>query len=219
MTNTIKVWDWPVRLCHWGMALAIPAMWWTAENGEMGWHMRVGLALLFIMTLRIVWGFLGTRTARFASFVKGPSAILAYLRGTDGGSGIGHTPLGALSVLALLGTVTAQVWLGLFSGDPFDGATGPLNDRVGVLTADWMTDWHKTLYEVIFILIGLHLAAIAYYAFVKRKNLVTPMITGKASAQAVAGEPNSALNGARLAVSLLVSAGLVFWVISGGPGL
>lgn len=216
-TETIRVWDAPVRLCHWAMALCIPALWWTSENGEMGWHMRVGLFLLFVIVFRILWGLVGTRTARFTHFIKGPGVIWRYVTGREPHNGFGHNPLGGLAVLALLGVLLTQVTFGLFAGDPFDGATGPLNDKVGVLTGDWMTDWHETLFDVILVLIALHIGAIAFYAFVRRDNLTTPMITGKRRAL---GSDANGINKAgswRIVLCLLPALGLVAWVQMGAP--
>ncbi len=215
--RTVTVWDLPLRLCHWGFAVLIPAMWWTAENSEWAWHKRCGLILLGLLVFRIIWGFIGPRTARFASFVRGPGAVLAYLRG-GGAKTIGHNPLGALSVIALLLAVLAQVGMGLFAGDPFDGATGPLNPLVGVMTADMLTDWHETFFDVVVVLVGLHLAAILFYAIVKRNNLTGPMVSGQ---KAVTGgvEGIGAVPWGKALVTAAISAGLVMWVANGGPPL
>lgn len=213
----IRVWDLPVRLCHWGFALLLPAMWWTAENSEWAWHKRCGLALLGLLVFRIVWGFVGSRTARFADFVRGPRSVLAYLRGEWSGT-IGHSPIGAVGTVVLLLAMCLQVGMGLFAGDPFDGATGPLNSLVGVLTADMLTDWHETFFDVLLVLVGLHLAAIAYYAVVKRNNLVGPMVSGLRSVEGDSGgiAPPSGL---KALVVLLLSVALVVWVSTGAPPL
>lgn len=186
-SDAVKVWDGWIRLFHWAIVLIIPAMWWTAENGEMTWHMRLGMVLMALLLFRILWGFVGSTTARFGSFVAGPGAVLSYLTGNrrEEAEGIGHNPAGGWSVLALLLVMLAQVGLGLFSGDPYDGATGPLNHMVGAMTAGWMTDWHEIGFNVLLGLIGLHVAAILFYVFVKRENLVTPMVTGKRKGGAV----------------------------------
>lgn len=207
-----------MRLTHWSFALLVPAMYFTAENSAWGWHMRLGHVLLGLLFFRIIWGFVGTKTARFSQFVKGPSQVFGYLRGRyDPDRNIGHSPLAALSVLGLLGLMIAQVGLGLFSGDPFDGATGPLNSLVGVMTADWITDLHKWFYWVLFAMIGLHLAAIAFYA-AKLQNLVGPMIGGKGE-KAMEVEGNSDPSLATLLASIAVSAGLAFWIWVGAPPL
>ncbi|MEL6876529.1 MAG: cytochrome b/b6 domain-containing protein [Pseudomonadota bacterium] len=182
----IAIWDWPVRLTHWGFALLIPAMWWTAENGEMGWHMRLGLVLLALVLFRIFWGFVGSDTARFANFVRSPMAALADLLGRrkQGVNAIGHSPSGAWSVVFLLTAMLAQVGLGLFAGDPYDGATGPLNSLVGVMTADTLTEWHETFFWVLVGLIALHLIAVLLYQTIGGQKLVGPMITGSRASDA-----------------------------------
>ncbi len=174
------IWDWPVRLSHWGFALLVPAMWWTSENGEMGWHMRLGLVLLALVLFRILWGLVGSETARFAGFLRSPLAGLQDLIGRHkrSPSAIGHSPSGGWSVAALLLVMLAQASMGLFAGDPYDGATGPLNSLVGVMTTDWLTDWHKTGFWVLVALIALHLLAVFGYQFLGKRNLIGPMITG-----------------------------------------
>ncbi len=217
LQHSVRVWDLPVRLCHWAFALLIPAMWWTAENSEWAWHKRLGLLLLGLLIFRIIWGVVGSQTARFSSFVRGPARVLTYLRG-DRPPMIGHSPLGALSVVALLLAMLLQVSLGLFAGDPFDGATGPLNPLVGVLTADMLTDLHEAFFDVLVALIGLHLAAIAYYAAVKRDNLVGPMISGK---RTVSGEVKGNVPAPWLLTALVAAAVAAFvaWIASGAPPL
>ncbi len=217
-THKVRIWDWPVRLTHWGFALLVPAMYLTAENSLWGWHTRLGHVLLALLAFRVIWGFVGTRTARFADFVKGPARVIDYLRGRyDADRHIGHSPLAALSVLALLGAMAAQVAMGLFAGDPYDGATGPLNPLVGVATADRLTDWHETFVYVVLGLAALHISAIAYYAAVKRRNLVTPMVTGTGEkADSVDG---IARPGLTAFVALAVAVGVAVWVWLGAPPL
>jgi len=224
MTNTISrtiaVWDLPVRICHWSFAIILPAMWWTAENGEMGWHMRLGLILLGLLAFRISWGFFGSSTARFASFLRGPGKVLAYLSGRKKwpATALGHNPAGGWSAVALLIAMLARVTMGLFAGDPYDGATGPLNEAVGVLTADMLTDWHHTFFYAVLALVCLHLLAIAFYVLVKRDRLLRPMVTGKREAPGgVAGIERVPLW--RFLASAGVALALTWWVWSGAPGL
>jgi len=216
----VKLWDLPVRLCHWSFALLIPAMWWTAENGEMGWHMRLGLVLLALLVFRILWGFIGSSTARFASFLRGPGTVLAYLRGLGSARSpvIGHNPAGGWSVAALLAAMLLQVGMGLFAGDPYDGATGPLNGLVRTMTADLLTDWHEAFFYVLLALVALHLAAVAFYLFVKRDNLLRPMVTGSRPAPPGAEEMEGA-PAWRLAVAVLAGILVAVWVGSGAPPL
>ena len=204
-----------MRVTHWLFAVLVPALWFTAEYSLWGWHKRLGLILFGLLVFRILWGFLGTRTARFSDFVKGPRAVFGYLRnGTK--STVGHSPLAALSVLALLGAMSVQAGLGLFAGDPFDGLTGPLNGLVGVMLADQITETHKWFYWVVLGLVALHLTAIAFYTFVKRESLVPPMVTG---VRKETGEETGAVPILALLASLLVAIALTAWVATGAPGL
>ncbi len=211
-TEAVRIWDLPVRVTHWSLALIVPAMWFTADNSLWYWHTRLGHVLLALLIFRVMWGFLGTDTARFSSFVKGPSAVLYYLRGDhDAQRTIGHSPLGALAVIGLLGVIGAQVGMGLFAGDPYDGATGPLNALVGVGTADWITDTHEWFVYVVAGMIGLHLSAIAIYVGVKKQTLVAPMVAGKGKAEEGV-EGNTRASFPRFANCAGAAIGVAAWV-------
>lgn len=175
--QTVRVWDLPVRVFHWLLALLIAFSFITAEIGgnAMVWHERSGIAILVLIGFRLIWGVVGSRHARFASFVRGPTAVMATLRGKP--SGLGHSPLAALSVLALLGAVGFQAVTGLFANDDI-AFEGPLAAKVSGKVSHWLTELHEGNESVLLALIGLHLAAIAWYALVKRRNLIKPMITG-----------------------------------------
>lgn len=215
----VRVWDALLRLTHWSFPLLIPALWWTAENHKYALHKRLGLVLLGLLAFRLLWGFIGPETARFSRFVKGPGAVVAYLRGgaLEGANRIGHSPLGGWSTMVLLAAMLVQVSLGLFAGDPFDGTTGPLNSLVGVALADTITELHETFFWVIAGLIVLHLAAICYYA-VKGDDLLSPMIGGARPPMAgVAGiGPTPWVKGL---IAAALSAGLALWVAGGAPPL
>lgn len=217
-SETIRVWDLPVRITHWCFVLLLPAMWWTAENSEMAWHKRLGLLLLALLVFRLMWGLVGSSTARFASFVKSPSTVFAYFRGTNRSTSPGHNPAGGWSVVALLLVMSVQVSTGLFAGDPYDGATGPLNDLVRTMTADTLTDIHETNFNIILALVALHLLAVAYYTFIKRAGIVGPMVSGRGMGQAggMAMEPVPAW---RAAVCLGIGLGVSAWVWNGAPPL
>lgn len=215
----IRVWDPLLRLTHWSFALIVPAMWWTAENSKWALHRRLGLLLLGLLAFRVLWGFLGPETARFARFVTGPRTVLAYLRGTWEAAGrhIGHSPLGGWGTMALIGALLVQVSLGLFAGDPYDGMTGPLNPLVGALTADRLTDLHETFFWVLLGMIALHLAAIAFYG-AKGDDLISPMVSGDRPPLAgVAGIGPMPWGRGLLAVAL--AAGFALWIASGAPPL
>ena len=173
------VWDLPVRLVHWSIALLVGVSWWSAEQSADRVHFWSGYTLLFLLLFRILWGFAGSSTARFASFVRGPSAVAAYLREGEQRQA-GHTPLGALSVLAMLLALFVQVSTGLVQIDEDDFVEGPLAELVSYDTALLAHDVHELNFDILRGLIALHLIAIAYYQFVRRRALVRPMITGRA---------------------------------------
>lgn len=205
------VWDLPVRLFHWSIIPLIGLSWWTAKNGFDQIHLWSGHALLFGLLFRILWGFAGSSTARFASFVRGPAAVFAYLR--HGGSGqAGHSPVGALSVLAMLLALIVQIATGLVQIDDEDFIEGPLSGLVGFDTAVLAHDVHEASFNVLLGLIALHLLAIAYYQLVRRRPLVRPMLTGRAvlpeGALPMAPAPKGRL-AACLAAALLLTAAVI----------
>ncbi|ANQ85497.1 hydrogenase cytochrome b-type subunit [Azoarcus olearius] len=173
----VHIWDLPTRLFHWLLAFAILAAYVTGQIGGnyIVWHGRIGLFIVGLVAFRLVWGFIGAPTARFASFVRGFGAIRAYLAGSW--HGIGHNPLGALSVLALLGLVGAQAVSGLFANDDIS-FQGPLAGLVSEAASARLTGLHELLQNVLLGVVGLHLAAIVFYVRIKRDNLVRPMLTG-----------------------------------------
>lgn len=210
------MWDPLLRLTHWSFPLLIPAMWWTAENSKWALHKRLGLVLLGVLVFRVVWGFLGPDTARFASFVKRPGAVMAYLRG-GGGHTIGHSPVGGWSTLVLIGAMLLQVSMGLFAGDPYDGMTGPLNALVGVAVADTLTELHETFFWVVAGLVALHLTAITFYA-VRGDDLLSPMVGGDRPPMAgVAGI--GPMPWVRGLLACGFAGGIALWVAFGAPPL
>ncbi len=115
----VRVWDLPTRLCHWALAVCVAGAFVTQAVEAMAWHGRFGLAILGLVVFRIFWGFFGSTYARFATFVRGPGAIRAYLQAAKAGAwrGFGHNPLGALSVLALLAILATMAATGIFAND------------------------------------------------------------------------------------------------------
>jgi cytochrome b len=173
------VWDLPVRLFHWSVVLLIALSWWSAEKSFDRVHFWSGHGLLFLLVFRILWGFAGSSTARFATFVRGPATILAYLRG-GGDERPGHSPIGALSVFAMLLALLVQIASGLIQIDEDDFVEGPLAGLVGYDAAELAHDVHEWSFDILLALIALHLLAIAYYHFVQGRSLIRPMVTGRA---------------------------------------
>lgn len=181
--DKVLVWDWPVRVMHWGLALAVFGAWLTHElEGDwFAWHVRCGYAVLVIVVVRLVWGFVGTQHARFVAFVRGPRAVLDDLRALrkrDAEASVGHTPAGAWMILALLGMLLAQGLTGLFSNDQVY-QTGPLFGYVTSQLSDRLTTLHKQIFDVLWVAILIHVSAAIFYLIVKRRNLIVPMLSGR----------------------------------------
>lgn len=207
------VWDLPVRLFHWLLAGLIGFSWWSVHNHHTDWHIWSGCAILTLLIFRLLWGFVGSSTARFSSFVRGPRGVFEYLRGRW--TGIGHTPLGAISVLALLGAVTVQVALGLIAEDEDGIYTGPLYGLVSSETSDWARDVHELWFNVILALIVLHVVAIVFYGF-RGKHLTKPMITGRSLADPSA-QPMQSGKWWVAFICLGIAIGFTRWIIAGAP--
>jgi cytochrome b len=215
--TTIRLWDLPLRLFHWGVVVLIPLMWWTYKQGNMERHETFGLMLLFLVTFRVMWGLIGSETARFTSFVKGPFTILSYLTAKDRTPSVGHNPLGALSVLALLLVLLAQIGLGLFSQDTDGLFSGPLNHYIpadNLDLGDRVHHLHKLGFNVILALVGVHLAAILFYTLVKKERLVPPMVTGRKAVDPDVPQPRIA-PAWRLIPALAVAGVVTWWVAHG----
>ncbi|MBX3635291.1 MAG: cytochrome b/b6 domain-containing protein [Rubrivivax sp.] len=218
----VRVWDLPTRLFHWLLAAALVGSVASAKIGgaAMTWHFRFGYLVLGLLVFRVLWGLVGGRWSRFASFVYAPGTLVRYLRGQARPGehlDVGHSPLGALSVFALLAIVAVQVGTGLVADDEI-AHLGPLNRFVSGATALEATAWHKSWGQWLVIgLAALHVAAVLVYLFVKRRNLIGPMLLGDKALPA--GTPASAdgLVQRLAAVALAALAGgVVAWVISLG---
>lgn len=174
------VWDWPLRVFHWVMVACVAGSFATHYAGIewFDWHRRLGYATLVLVLFRIAWGFAGTRHARFANFVRGPRAILDYLRTRGARRVAGHNPLGALSVLAFLAVLLAQAATGLFANDEIANA-GPFYGWVTEAFSNRLTALHELNSELLLVLIALHLVAVAWYDLRRRAGLVRTMVTGR----------------------------------------
>ena len=214
--SRIAVWDLPTRLFHWTLVGLIAFSWWSAEEEKLDLHMWSGFAVLTLLLFRLLWGVFGSSTARFANFVRGPGAVAAYLKDSKAWTAIGHSPLGALSVLALLGALFVQVFTGLFNSDRDGLNEGPLIAWVGSGTADLMHEVHEVLFNVLLGLIGLHVAAIIFYRLVKGKKLLGPMITGRATFEN-ATEPMRPGRWWVAILCLLAALAITRWIIAGLP--
>ncbi|AGA90432.1 cytochrome b [Thioflavicoccus mobilis 8321] len=212
----ILVWDLPVRIFHWLLFVLVIAAVATALQGGslMAVHGSIGRLIIGLLAFRVAWGVVGPTYARFRSFVRGPGAILAYLRGDW--HGVGHNPLGAISILVLMTLLFMQAMLGLFATDDI-AFRGPLNVLVSHETAEFITGLHRANGFLIIILVTLHVLAILYYALVRKDNLVRPMITGWKTVSDPDAESTRGLKLPFAFVLAVIFAGVVAWMAGGGP--
>jgi cytochrome b len=221
--RVVRVWDAPTRWVHALIIVLIGLAWWTESHDEMEWHIRVGCTLLGVVVFRLLWGVVGGPTARFSSFVRGPRTVLSYglklVRGGGSESVVGHNPMGGWSVVALLAVMAAEIAVGLFCVDVDGLESGPLADRVSFHVGRAAAHWHTLLFNTLLALIGLHLCAIAFYALVRRDNLIGPILTGRKrlSDSAVEGTTTGASTGsaAKVLVSGLFAVAAAVWAAFG----
>lgn len=220
----VRVWDLPTRLFHWLLAAAVIAAVVTAKIGgnAMVWHTRLGLLVLALLAFRLGWGFVGGHWSRFASFAYGPASVRAYLRGDGGPAGrfhIGHSPLGALSVFALLAVLVAQVATGLVADDEV-ATVGPLNRFVDVATGLKATAWHERVGQYLIIaLVAVHVVAVLYYLQARRRNLIAPMWHGdKLLAPDAPASADGWRERLRAAVLIVIGLALAAWIARLGAG-
>ncbi len=212
--KSISLWDLPTRLFHWLLVLCVTGSLVSVKLGGtwMLWHERCGLAIIGLLSFRLAWGIVGSTHARFHKFVPGPASTLAYLKGEW--QGLGHNPLGALSVLAMLGLLGFQAVTGLFATDAI-AFNGPLYRAVSSGWNDTITSWHKLTEWFIYGLIGLHVASVLFYTLVKKDNLIAPMITGRKIVSKQLARDREGGGWIALVVALVV-AGVAFWLANGG---
>ena len=211
-----RVWDVPTRLFHWTLVVLVGLSWWSAENDKQDLHLYLGYGVLTLLLFRVGWGLLGSSTARFSSFVRGPTAVVRYVRDRFHWPLAGHAPLGALSVLALLAMLFAIVGTGLFAADEDGLFSGPLSYLASSSLSDTLTDVHEALFDFLLVLIGLHIAAILLYRLALGRNLVGPMITGRAEL-APGVEPMRPGKWWVALLCLIAGIAITRWIIGGAP--
>jgi len=217
--GTRLVWDAPLRFAHWALVLCVAGSWATHYAGAAwsNWHARCGYAVLVLIVFRVAWGFVGTRHARFASFVRGPRRVIDYLRSGQGAPVVGHSPLGALSVLAMLALLLLQAASGLCANDQI-AFTGPFYGWVSQATSHRLSSLHQANSDWLLALIALHVAAVAWYGIARRRPLVPAMLTGRRPASEVPPGEEITESRAWLALAIVVAlAGLLALAIRAAP--
>ena len=214
--SRVIIWDLPTRLFHWSLPPLIAGAWWTQEQDSSELHARIGYAILTLLLFRLVWGFVGSDTSRFASFIRGPRGAILYLRelfGSAPAAGhVGHNPIGGYSVAAMLICLAIQAGTGLFLYDD-EFFWGPLNDLASEDMAEFLHEVHELNFNLLLALIAIHLAAVLFYRFGKGQHLVGPMIGGKAQLPPGTARPRIASPWLALAL-LFVSAGSVYALLT-----
>ena len=207
----IRLWDLPTRIFHWALVILVSIAVISGEVGGewMGVHGKAGLAIIGLISFRLIWGVIGSTYVRFTQFFPTAPKLLAYFKGQW--KGVGHNPLGAISVFALLALLAAQAATGLFSNDDID-FNGPLFNLVDQTLSDRLTGFHQLFAKVLFALLAVHVVAIIFYMLIKKDNLVKPMITGWKEVT----EGKSAIKGGVIAffVALFISLTVVYAVSS-----
>lgn len=209
------LWDWPIRIFHWTLVLAVAGAIVSANLGGqwMVWHGRAGLLVLGLLLFRLIWGLCGSTHARFVRFFPTPARLLAYWRGQW--QEVGHNPLSGLAILVMLLLLGWQAGTGLFATDEID-FYGPLSALVDDNWVKWLTGWHRRSGDWVLALIGLHLAAILYYWLVRKDNLIKPMLTGwkeLTKQQAILVQGQSARPGSRWALLLAIGLAVALVVV------
>lgn len=216
-----RVWDLPTRIFHWALAFCVFSLLITGFTGgdAMQWHYRFGYSVLTLLLFRLVWGIVGGKWSRFASFVYAPYSIIRYVKGQgDPLHSVGHSPLGAFSVFAMLGLLLAQVSTGLISDDEISAA-GPLTKFVSNATVSLASSYHVTIGKLlVIVLIITHIVAIVFYLYKKRENLIKPMLHGDKllPANTPASVDTAGTRGLALAILLLCAAAVYALVSLGG---
>jgi cytochrome b len=205
--RAVLVWDVPTRLFHWLTAALVLAAYVTWRLDWMNWHAWIGDAVLTLAMFRILWGFFGSETTRFARFLATPRAAIGHLahffrREPD--RAVGHNPAGGLMVLLLIALLLGETLTGLYvNNDVAD--QGPLTELVPAPLANAITALHGFIWDALLAAIVLHLLAIAAYAIARRQDLVTPMLNGRKTLPAEVPQPRTE-SVARAALLLACSA-------------
>lgn len=210
MMQKTHVWDIYIRLFHWALAVSVITCYVALEINDIELHMTAGSIALGLIIFRLLWGVVGSQTALFWDFIKGPIAIFEYLK-TGYSKSMGHSPVGALSVVALLGMVGFQTVAGLFASAPDSFIYGPMANEVSSSTSKWFTGWHKFNGYWLQYLIGLHILAILFYKFFKKQGLTVPMITGFANKE-IAAERSLSVGHIKAAVAIIIAAVISYMV-------
>ena len=203
MKQLVRVWDLPTRLFHWLLINGLVLMYLTAITGKMRWHLYIGLFLFGLMIFRILWGFLGSQSARFKDFVKGQKEIKRYIKGQlCENEQPGHNPLSALMVIILMTLVSLQIISGLLASNLKARFSGQLLQLIPERIIPFAQKAHIVLFWVLLGFSVIHIVGIVLHRLVKKQNLFTPMITGYKKIAGATPELKFAPRGLALVLSI-----------------
>jgi len=181
-TRRVRVWDPLVRRFHWALAISVLVAFLT-EDEWLDLHVAAGYTVLALIGVRLVWGFIGTRYARWTNFLRGPRATLTYLADIRRGRAarfLGHNPAGAAMILALLLGLTVTVLSGLavLGAGELSGPLAPYLQGLSSQSTHQLKEFHEVAANLTMLLVPLHLAGVALASWQHRENLVRAMIDG-----------------------------------------
>jgi cytochrome b len=218
-TRSVHVWDAAVRVFHWLLVALIAFMWWSGrQKGDwLNYHFYAGYTILTLLVFRIIWGFVGGTHARFADFIYGPGAIIAYLKTLPSRTAAkfaGHNPVGGWSVVLMILCVAVQAGTGLFANNEDYGFEGPLVKLVSGATSTWLTGIHRVSINVLLVLIAVHISAVVYYLVYKKENLIAPMFHGRKQLPESLAVAQRRIGGlGRALLVLAIAAAVVYFVV------
>jgi cytochrome b len=215
----VRVWDVPTRVFHWLLAALVVFSFTTGKVGGawMDWHLKSGYAILALLVFRILWGLVGSETARFASFMRGPRAFHAYARELIAGRhprALGHNPMGGWMIAFMIVVLAVQAACGLFADDEI-ATQGPLAAKVSNAMVARLTAIHSYNGWIVLAAVCVHVATIGIYQWMLHDDLVRPMVTGwrdwPAGTPAIPPAMGSSL---AAAVVLAASCAAVYWLVA-----
>ena len=203
MKQLVRVWDLPTRLFHWLLVNGLVLMYLTAITGKMRWHLYIGLFLFGLIIFRILWGFLGSQSARFKDFVKGQKEIRRYLKGhMSENEQPGHNPVSALMSIALMALVSLQIISGMLASNLKARFSGHLVQLIPDSIIPFAQKAHSVLFWILLGFSVVHIVGIVLHGLIKKQNLFTPMITGYKKIAGATPELKFAPRGLALVLSI-----------------
>lgn len=215
MKKEVAVWDIWIRIFHWTLVALIGFSWLSAELGGnwMIWHTQAGFVTAGLIIFRLIWGLAGSWSARFSHFIRSPKQIISYLKGEDKTEHLSHNPLGALGVVAILLLIALQVVTGLFSNDDIF-IEGPFAYLVSYETSLDITEIHETLFNLLMLILAMHIGAVIYHQKIRKEPLIQSMFHGRKPSRQSAPELKTPV--ATLMVALALGIGVAAWLLSQG---